>query len=486
MPSCLAVVRMEDRGPPGGGRSSPSVPYARPEPRQMPATYTPPAIKPPANPYGVLRGAFVLARNPIRWFAQSLYEGEPRIFRRGRRLYVMVSDPADAETILLGKAECFRRSYIADITLKPVLGLGLLTSDGESWRGQRRITAPAFRPAALAGLAPAMAAAAAAGVERLSGNREREITAAMTGITFDVIVRTVFGAGMPQLDADAMSRDLSIYLASVGNPDVLDLFDAPAFVPHPWKWRGYRAAERIRAMAAAALAERRRQGAAGGDLAALLIGARDPETGDPMAEERIVDNLITFLVAGHETTSLALTWTLALLAHLPDLQDRLAAESTAILGDGLPDAEAADRLDLHRRVLMEAMRLFPPAPMIPRSVVAPVTVAGADLVPDDHVAVTTYPMHRRPDLWPEPGRFDPDRFLPERTAGRHRFAWLPFGGGPRICIGMGFAMLEATIILSAVVRRLRLAPASPFPLPVQRVTLRPQTPVVLSLSPRTR
>jgi cytochrome P450 len=439
-----------------------------------PPRFVPDTITPPSVPYGPLRGAMVLARNPLEWFPQKLYEGRPHVFRRGGRTFVVVADPVDAETILLKRAECFQRSYIAEFTLKPALGTGLLTADGESWRTQRRIAAPAFRPANLAALAPVMGEAAAAGAARLAAQPGLvDVTQETTRITFEVIRRTVFGDLGAAVDPDSVARDLALYLDKVGNPDVLDLFGAPRWIPHPWKRSGLKAAGRMRALAAATLAEKRRAGALGDDIASLLIAARDPDTGAPMPDERIVDNLITFIAAGHETTSLALTWTLSILAHLPHLQDALAAEAAAVAGDGPVSADDVERLALHRRVLMEAMRLFPPAPAIIRNVVAEVEVAGVRLGPGDHASVAIYPMHRRRDLWPDADAFDPDRFLPDGPA-RHRFAWLPFGGGPRVCIGQGFAMMEAAIILAALVRAVRVAPGGgPRVRPVQRVTLRP-------------
>lgn len=435
----------------------------------------PPTLTPPDRPYCPIPGLLVLARNPLAWFARPLYEGRPQVVERGGRTFVTTADPADAETVLNRSAEAFRRSFIAEFTLRPALGHGLLTADGDLWRRQRRIAAPAFRPAAVDALKPVMAEAAAEAVGRIrTADGRIDAAAEMARTTFDVISSTVFGRRGGAEEQAAVARDLAVYLARVGNPDPLDLLGAPRWVPHPWKWAGLRAAARMRAMAEKRLAEARARGS-GDDLAALLVAARDPETGEPMPDERIVDNLLTFVAAGHETTALALAWTLAILARLPELQEALAAEAAA--------APAVD-LPLHRRVLSETMRLFPPAPMIIRSVTAPVRVAGCDLKPGDHVSVAVYPMHRRADLFPDPAGFDPDRFLPEAVASRHRYAWLPFGGGPRICIGMGFAMAEAEIILSTLTRAFRFEAAGDWPMPVQRVTLRPAAPVWLHAAPR--
>ncbi len=451
--------------------------------------FSPPTVAPPDPPYGRWRGALVLARNPVEWWPQRLYDGESLTFTRGDRRFLLVTDPVDAEAVLLGRADAFARSYLTRLTLGPALGEGLLTSDGERWRAQRRLAAPAFRPPSIAALQPVMRRAAEAAAERLAARPGRvDVMAEMVHATFDIILETTLGADAGRVDRAAAARDVTVYLETVGNPDVLDVLGLLTWLPRPWKRAGFRAARRMRADIHSIIAERRRQGVAapaaaaaaaaavedGGsaDLLSQLLAGTDPETGAPMADERVADNLLTFIAAGHETTALALTWTLSILARLPGLQDDIAAEAAAL---GPPGPDAAERLQLARRVLMEAMRLYPPAPLIVRDVVAEAEVAGVRLRPGDHVSIAVYPMQRNRRVWDEPGVFDPDRFLPERIAARHRFAWIPFGGGPRICIGMGFAMTEAVTVLATLCRRLRFAAVEDHAIvPVQRVTLRPR------------
>jgi cytochrome P450 len=443
------------------------------------ALFVPPTITPPDPPYGRLRGAMVLARNPVEWWPKRLYEGESLFFARGGRRFLLVTDPALAEIVLLTRAEAFERSFLTKLTLGPALGHGLLTSDGELWRAQRRLAAPAFRPQSIAALQPVMRQAAEATVDRLAASPgRRDVMAEMVRTTFDIILQTTLGPDAGRIDRDSAARDVEIYLESVGNPDILDILGLLPWLPRPWKWAGYRSASRMRSALAAIVAQRRAdRGEPRPDLLGQLLTGTDPETGAAMGDERVVDNLITFIAAGHETTALALTWTLSILAHLPDMQDALAEEA-ASSGD-------IDNLEFTRRVLMEGMRLYPPAPLIVRNVVSDVEIDSHRLRPGDHVSIAVYPMQRNRRIWENPDAFDPDRFGSERSAGRHRFAWLPFGGGPRICIGMGFAMTEAVTVLSALVGRLRFAPVTDHPIhPVQRVTLRPRGGMPLIVSPR--
>lgn len=448
------------------------------------APYRPPTVTPPDPPLGRWRGALVLARNPVEWWPRRLYEGESLFFARGGRRFLLVTDPAHAQTVLLDRADAFERSFLTRLTLGPALGAGLLTADGETWRAQRRLAAPAFRPASIAALAPVMARAGRDAGDRLAGRPGRvDVMAEMVRTTFDIILETTLGPDAGRIDRAAAARDVETYLETVGNPDLLDILGLFPALPRPWKWPGLRAARRMRSVLGAVAADRRaRPDGPGGDLLAQLLAGTDPETGAPMALERIVDNLLTFVAAGHETTALALTWTLSILAHLPDLQETLAEEAAAAPAD---PSERAEGLPLARRVVMEAMRLYPPAPLIVRNVVAPVEVGPHGLGPGDHVSIAVYPMQRNRRIWEEPDAFDPDRFLPERVAGRHRFAWIPFGGGPRLCIGLGFAMAEAVLVLSAVLARVRVAPAPGHAvLPVQRVTLRPRGGMPLVVAPR--
>ena len=202
-----------------------------------------------------------------------------------------------------------------------------------------------------------------------------------------------------------------------------------------------------------------------------LIDARDEESDGGLDDVEIVDTLLTFIAAGHETTALALTWTFYLLSLYPKIEAQMLAEIEAAGGPDIkPDAVAG--LELCRRVVSEALRLYPPAPTLLRSPARTVSLAGRKLGPGDIVFLPIYAIHRHRALWTNPDDFDPDRFLPEVSSARHRYSYMPFGAGPRGCIGMGFAMLEATAILAKLLPRFRFEPSRP-PLPIAKITLRP-------------
>jgi cytochrome P450 len=210
------------------------------------------------------------------------------------------------------------------------------------------------------------------------------------------------------------------------------------------------------------------------DLVTLLLQARDPETGQSMTDREIADNLITFITAGHETTALALTWTFYLLSLYPEAEARIRAEIESVTGGGALAAEHIDQLAYTRQVISEAMRLYPPAPVVVRTAMRDLQLGDEPVEKGTLVYVPIYAVHRHEKLWHKPDSFDPDRFRPEIVKGRHRYAYLPFGAGPRICIGMSFALIEATVILAELVRAtsLRLRPDY-VPELKMRITLRP-------------
>jgi cytochrome P450 len=242
----------------------------------------------------------------------------------------------------------------------------------------------------------------------------------------------------------------------------------------------------IRATAASSLRARRARGQFdSGDLLGELIAARDPETGRALTDQELNDNILTFIGAGYETTAVALTWALYLIASAPDVQARLHEEAVQVLGDRPITGEDVARLKFHDQVIRETMRLYPPVAVLQRR-----TTGDADLGPvqvraGDEVVCLIYVLHRSRRLWDRPEAFDPDRFSPERSQDRHRFAFMPFGGGPRICIGAQFATMEMIAFLSTFVRRFTFEPAPGLaPVPRLRFSLRPDRPMRLIVRPR--
>ena len=404
-----------------------------------------------------------------------MYDAGARRVRLLGRTFVHVARPEIARTVLLDDDDAFGRSFVTQRILVPAMGDGLLTSDGESWRRQRRLLAPVFRATALERLVPAMDRHALACRDALFALDGR--TAALLPHTartaLDILVETLFGGA--DLDRRAVARDIDDYLTRLGRPDPLALLGLPDAVPRPGRRRGLAAVARLRTRCRAVIAARRAAGPADAhDLVGRLLAATDPETGDRLDDEAIVDNVVTFIGAGHETTAVALAWTLYALAHQEDLADRLGEESARVLGDAPATAETVASLELHRRTVQETMRLYPPVAAIVRTVVRAVRVGPFALEPGDHATVATMPMQRNPAFWPDPHAFDESRFERSAIGARDRFAYLPFGDGPRVCIGAGFALTEAVLVLARLTPALRFAPAGGEPpTPVLSVTLRP-------------
>jgi cytochrome P450 len=230
------------------------------------------------------------------------------------------------------------------------------------------------------------------------------------------------------------------------------------------------------------LADRRTKGV---DLLSMLLNARDPETGEGMSDKQIRDEILTIFLAGHETTAVALSWTWYLLSRHPRVEARLHDEVGRVLGGRMPNYADLTELKWTRMVIEEALRLYPPAYRIVRTAIGKDRIGGVRVQPGAIIDINSYVTHRNPKLWPAPENFEPERFAPAAVAGRHRFAYLPFGGGPRICIGNGFAMAEAQIILAAIAQRYRVCiTPNHVVLPIGLLTLRPKNGVWVALEPR--
>lgn len=401
-----------------------------------------------------------------------------------------VTDPALVRSLLVDNAGALEREEIMLRALAPALGKGLLTSDGSPWRQQRRTAAPMFRHDHLRSLSPLIVAAAEATRERWLGRARPdepfELFGEMMRTTLHVIVATMV-SGEAGLDAERFGTAMEAYLGQTNWKMALAMLGLPSWLPHPGARRGSRAARYLRDSVSRILRNRRARrddGPGSPDLLALLLAARDPETGAPMSDELLIDNLITFVAAGHETTALALTWTIRLLADHPEVERRMLDEMAGI-GDLKACPDKVDGLVYTKQVLMEAMRLYPPAPLVVRRTVADIQLGPTVIRKGQSVHVPIYAVHRNEGLWNSPERFDPDRFAPALQAQRDRYAYLPFGAGPRVCIGMGLAMTEALFVLATLLPRFRLRPTSPqMPECRFRVTLRPYGSVPMIAVPR--
>ena len=402
-------------------------------------------------------------------------------FAPGRWWFVL-SRPEHAGHVLAANQD----NYVKAFTYRPLralVGNGLLTSEGEMWRRHRRLIQPVFSRREAAGFGPQMTAAARRLTGRWDGLAEGSlvnVAREMSTLTLEIVGRALFGADLTG-DAGQLSRAMS-----AGQRIAV----LTTFLPIGWgpvSTRAVRAAARRLGGAAEGVegparrliaARRAGAGSAGapGDLLDVLLAAR-AEDGTPLTDGEICDEVATFLLAGHETSANTLAWSLALLSAYPAARERLEEELEAVLGDRDPDAADVTRLPWARAVVCEALRLYPPAWTIERDALAADDVAGTPVPAGSMVAISPYLVHRHPGFWPDPAGFDPRRFLPGGhgdAATRHRYAFIPFGGGRRACVGASFAELETVLVLATIARRFRLElTGRGMPAPVARVTLRP-------------
>ena len=442
-----------------------------------PALY-PPTVAPAPDLLPLHRFILNFVRNPLSSLPRQVYE-EPLVkFETRRSLIVWVTSPPLTEEVLLTRQEEFPKSPMERRIFAATLGNGILTSGGQHWRWQRRVMAPLFRRAEILRYVPTMIRAAEEQLARWRADPPgsvQHIDRAMTEATFSVIARTMLAAGEPE-DADVIRAAGGDFLERISWSIAYALLRLPTWMPHPGKRQMRLAAQKLRA-AVRDIVERRRRWAiaADDDLLGRLLSARDPETGEPMSDDHLVDNLLTLLEAGHETTAKALTWCLYLLARTPEWQQRVRDEVLGVAGTEPIAGGHIDRLATTQRVLKEAMRLYPPAPVLSRLAPKPTRLGGHELKAGTNIVMPVFAIHRHRQLWEDPDRFDPDRFLPEREARYARTQFMPFGAGPRICIGMSFAMAEATAILATLVRGARFEwDGQHVPEPLSRVTLRPK------------
>ncbi|MCU0882853.1 MAG: cytochrome P450 [Hyphomonadaceae bacterium] len=441
--------------------------------------FIPQTIVPPRAPLRNFAFFAAAARNVLEVLDKGIFETRLRVVDFAGRRSVAVMDPALIEQVLLDDASLYKRGNVQQRIFEPVFPKGLLTTEGEVWKRQRRAAAPSFRTTALEGLVPVMSRAgvdAGRALAQLTASETTDILPHMTRATFDVIRQTLLGGDHSAASQAELFVAIEEFITYGARLDPVLILGLPRWLPRPGKRRAERAGQAMRAFAKAGLDVRRAQPQPDSqDLLQALLDARDPQTGLGLDEDELVDNILTFIAAGHETTALALTWSLYLLAGVPDIQEAVAAEVSATCGTASVTHGNLPDLQLTERVIKEAMRLYPPAPFIQRTPNTTLTLDGYTIPPGSNVTCMIYVTQRSPLYWDRPAEFDPDRFLPERSQGRHRFAWMPFGGGPHTCIGMRFAMMEAVTILAEIVRRVRvgLVPGHQV-IPIQRVTLRPQ------------
>ncbi len=446
-------------------------PTKPPPVRPLPPPFTPPAPVPAERELSLLRLLGAFRRDVLSTWTRAAYEEDVLVRPFLNRRSVLVNSPAAIREVLMEGGERFGRTPATLRLLRPLIGNGLFLSEGAAWRHQRRTLAPAFTPRAVGAVVPHMRSATAEALDRLgaAAGRPLDLLNFTQTLALEIAGRTMFSLGLRRHGGTL--RNLLGRYGRGGGPSALDLL-LPESVTTPRDVRRRRFGRDWMAMVERLIAERTRaplpEGAGARDMLDMLLAARDSEGGAPFAASDVRDQAATMILAGHETTALTLFWCLALLAQSAPWQDALAAEADA--AGAAPDP---DSLELARAVVNEALRLYPPAFAVVRMAREPTEVAGVSLRPGDAVMVAPWVLHRHRRLWDAPGRFDPRRFLAPAPA-PDRFSFLPFGAGPRVCIGAHFAITEAVLALSAIVGQFRVALAGPRPvLPVAVVTTVP-------------
>jgi cytochrome P450 len=391
--------------------------------------------------------------------------------RFGPRRLLLVSDPDAIEYVLVTGARNFSKHFA--LRFNPVvLGNGLLTSEGDSWLRQRRLMQPAFHRQRIVGYAATMVEYTQALLATWEEGQTRDVLADMMRLTLGIAAKTLFGA-----DADEQASQVGAALAVAQNSFIArvnSLLPLPASVPTPGNLRLRRAVRKLDEVIYGFIRQRRAGGEERGDLLSLLLHARDEDDGTRMTDKQLRDEAMTLFLAGHETTALTLSWAWYLLARNPEADARMAEEVRAVLDGRPPTAGDQHRLDYTEKVVSETLRLYPPGFVLGREALHDCELGGYHVPAGTTVFMSQWVMHRDPRFFEEPESFRPERWTEELARRLPRFAYFPFGGGPRRCIGDTFAQMEATLVLATLAQRFRFALASEQPvMPVPTFTLRP-------------
>jgi cytochrome P450 len=415
-------------------------------------------------------------------FIQSLTRyGDVARYRVAHLTWYQINHPDGVRRVLQENNRNYGKGSLTRGIFKPVLGEGLLTSEGALWLRQRRLMQPVFHKRSVAAFGTLMTQETLAVLERwrpaAQNGTPLDVPAEMARLTLDIATASLFHAHVGE-EPGAIARAVNTLVEDLGYRFEVPFYPPPR-VPTPRNRRRRAALRTVDRAVYKIIAERRSGGGEEDDLLALLMGARDEETGEAMDDRQLRDEVITLFLAGHETTANALSWAFYLLATHPEAEEKLREELADVLGvDGgirTPTLEDLPRLAYTKMVVDETLRLYPPAWITNRQAVAEDEILGHPIPAGAFVMLSPYVLHRHPDYWERPDAFDPERFAPGQGNGRPRFAYFPFGGGPRQCIGQSMALVEAQLVLATVLGRCRLRPASDEPVEAEALaTLRPR------------
>lgn len=424
-----------------------------------------PVLDRPAGPAGVplLGCAPAIKRDPLGFFARLAQEHDGlATLPVGTETVYVLNSPEAFEHVFVANWRNYRKSDFYD-KLRPTFGRGIVTSEGDFWRKQRQLMNPSFHRESLERIANIMRERTR---ERVSAWRTAgsshvfDVSAQITDLSIQIVLEALFGSdieGRTHTVAEAVDEMLEICERRVWA--VPDFHGAPI---SPLYWRQKRARQTLDEIIFDIIERRRRTETEKPDLLGMLLGARDAD-GQGMDDAQLRDEATTLIVTGHESTANATVWTLYTLIQRPDILARVRDEIAAVCGDAPPSDSQLRQQTYLRQVLEEVMRVYPPAWTISRTAIEDDFILGYPIRKGTNIMVSPYVMHRNPRYWPDPERLDPDRFRPELREARPKFAYIPFGGGPRNCIGANFAMMEMQIIVTMLVQNfdLRLAQAEP-------------------------
>ncbi|UOA24392.1 Bifunctional cytochrome P450/NADPH--P450 reductase 2 [Sulfitobacter pontiacus] len=435
------------------------------------------------QPLGLFR-SLAMARRNVLSIIPEIAVKQPMVSGKMGKRWHMVMDPTAIREMLLDRVDDYPKSLVTKNLLRPAIGDSLFIAEGAHWRWQRRAVAPAFSHRNMLNLSPIMTAAAQRSADRIAaaGPRAINMLDEMVTSTFDVISDVTFSGG-DGFDRDAVHRAIDDYIAEAGKLSLFDILGLPDWLPRPGRAMSGRALKDMKRIADGAIDARAERGPSDTpDLLDLLLDGTDPKTKRQMNTAELRDNLLTFIVAGHETTALTLSWALYLMGFDQAVQQKARAEAQTVLQGGAATGADVENLPYIRQIIDETLRLYPPAGVISRTAQRNDTLCGREVRPGDTVMVPIYALGRHQQLWDQPDVFDPDRFKDRKAI--DRYAYLPFGDGPRICIGASFAQQEAVIILATLLSRFRFTPvAGKSPEPVMILTLRPEGGVWLTATP---
>ncbi|MET8051104.1 cytochrome P450 [Streptosporangium sp. NPDC005286] len=414
-------------------------------------------LVPPGPPRTAAAGLFrklVTDRLALLTSAASKYGDAVRLVIGPKTLYLF-NHPEHAKHVLADNSANYRKG-IGLTEARRAIGDGLLTSEGELWRKQRKIIQPMFQSRRIAQQAEVVADEAAKLVNRLraySGGKSIDVVQEMTGLTLGVLGRTLLDAELDTFDSIGHSfeavQDQAMF-------DMVSLSMVPTWAPLPKQWRFRRARKELYRVVDHLVADRLACSTDGDDVISRLIASTRQEADARVGRQRMRDELVTLLLAGHETTASTLSWAFHLLDRHPEVRARLREEAVEVLGNRPPDADDLHRLKYTTMVVHEVMRLYPPVWALPRLARQDDEIGGYHVPAGADVMISPYTLHRHPDFWNDPDRFDPDRFDPDRQGNRPRYAYIPFGAGPRFCIGNHLGLVEATFVIAMVTRDLHL------------------------------